>query len=73
MAEIGGFGDDDVAFTQFLVKEVGVATVPGSSFFHDAASGRGYIRFAYPKQEPTLYEVARRLARLPRAVEKLKR
>lgn len=73
MAEIGAFGDDDVAFTQFLVKDVGVATVPGSSFFHNPASGRGYIRFAYPKQEPTLDEVARRLAKLPRAVEKLRR
>ncbi len=73
MADIGGFGDDDVAFTQFLVKDVGVATVPGSSFFHDPARGRRYIRFAYPKREETFDDVARRLARLPKAVAKLKR
>ena len=73
MSEIGEFAQDDVAFTQFLVKEIGVATVPGSSFFHQPRDGRRYIRFAYPKQDPTLDEVARRLARLPRAVEKLKR
>jgi len=73
ISDIAEFGQDDVAFTQFLVKELGVATVPGSSFFHDPQPGRHYIRFAYPKQEPTLDEVARRLARLPRAVEQLKR
>ncbi|TMJ02222.1 MAG: aminotransferase class I/II-fold pyridoxal phosphate-dependent enzyme [Bacillati bacterium ANGP1] len=73
MSESGEFAQDDVAFTQFLVKEIGVATVPGSSFFHQPRDGRRYIRFAYPKQDPTLDEVARRLARLPRAVEKLKR
>ena len=72
MSEIGEFAQDDVAFTQFLVKEIGVATVPGSSFFHRPRDGRRFIRFAYPKQDPTLDEVARRLARLPRAVEKLK-
>ncbi len=72
MSEISEFATDDVAFTQFLVKDVGVATVPGSSFFHEPRHGRRYIRFAYPKQDPTLDEVARRLARLPRAVEKLK-
>jgi len=73
ISDISEFGQDDVAFTQFLVKELGVATVPGSSFFHHPQPGRRYIRFAYPKQEPTLDEVARRLARLPRAVEQLKR
>jgi len=44
-----------------LIREAGVATVPGSSFFHDPSSGRGYVRFAYPKREETLQEAARRL------------
>lgn len=65
MTDISGFGaTDDVAFSQFLVKDVGVATVPGSSFYHEAARGRRYVRFAYPKKEETLAEVERRLGRL---------
>lgn len=65
MTDIGGFGyHDDVAFSQMLVKDIGVAAVPGSSFYHDAAQGRRYVRFAYPKKEETLAEVGRRLARL---------
>ncbi len=55
---------DDVTFSAMLVKDVGVATVPGGSFFHDPAMGRDYVRFAYPKREATLEEVDRRLSRL---------
>ena len=41
MAGIDAFGaTDDVAFARHLVREIGVATVPGSSFFHDKALGR---------------------------------
>jgi aspartate/methionine/tyrosine aminotransferase len=53
------FGDH--LFARRLIREAGVATVPGSSFFHDPSSGRGYVRFAYPKREETLQEAARRL------------
>ncbi len=60
--------EDDVTFARRLVEEVGVATVPGSSFFHDPARGRGVVRFAYPKREETLEEAARRLARLAERV-----
>jgi len=64
MTEISGLGyDDDVAFAKMLVTDAGVASVPGSSFYHDPARGRRYIRFAYPKREETLAEVGRRLAR----------
>ncbi len=73
MASIAPFGRDDVAFTHYLINDVGVAAVPGSSFFRDGARGRGYIRFAYPKRDETLNEVERRLARLPHPSEKLKR
>jgi len=62
---------DDVTFAHSLVKDVGVATVPGSSFYHDPSMGRRFIRFAYPKKEETLAEVARRLAKL-RTTAKLK-
>jgi aspartate/methionine/tyrosine aminotransferase len=54
--------------TMHLITEVGVAPVPGSSFFHEPAHGRRYVRFAFPKREETFDEVRARLARLrPRA------
>jgi aminotransferase len=67
MAEIDGLGwEDDVAFTQHLVETVGVAVVPGSSFYSDAGQGRHLVRLAFCKKEETLDEAARRLARLRR-------
>jgi aminotransferase len=55
---------DDVAFTRYLISEIGVAAVPGSSFFADPADGRHLIRFAFPKREQTLLEAADRLRNL---------
>ena len=57
-------GRDDVAFARRLVTEVGVAAVPGSSFYADPAKGRDKIRFAFPKRLETLEAAADRLARL---------
>jgi aminotransferase len=56
--------DDDVAFARHLVEEVGVAVVPGSSFYLDPADGRRQVRFAFCKKDATLDEAERRLARL---------
>jgi aspartate/methionine/tyrosine aminotransferase len=53
---------DDTDFSLWLTKEVGVTSIPGSSFFHDKALGRDLVRFAYPKKEATLQEAASRLA-----------
>jgi aspartate/methionine/tyrosine aminotransferase len=53
---------DDTDFSLWLTKEVGVTSIPGSSFFKDKALGRDLVRFAYPKKEATLQEAARRLA-----------
>jgi aminotransferase len=55
---------DDVEFARRLVREVGVATVPGSSFFQDKELGRKYIRFCFCKRDETLDEAARRLRKL---------
>jgi aspartate/methionine/tyrosine aminotransferase len=55
---------DDVAFAQRLVREVGVAAVPGSSFYTEPARGRNKIRFAFPKRLETLQLAAARLAAL---------
>jgi aminotransferase len=65
MTDISAFGaDDDVAFARFLVRDIGVATVPGSSFFQDKALGRPYVRFCFCKKDETLDEAIRRLRRL---------
>ncbi|MEK6985207.1 MAG: aminotransferase class I/II-fold pyridoxal phosphate-dependent enzyme [Candidatus Thermoplasmatota archaeon] len=53
---------DDTAFAMWLTETVGVACIPGSSFFSDPAAGRNLVRFAYPKKPATLDEAARRLA-----------
>jgi aminotransferase len=55
MTDISGFGyGSDLEFAQYLVRDIGVATVPGSSFYHDPALGRTKIRFAFPKKMETL-------------------
>jgi aminotransferase len=65
MTDIGAFGfSDDVAFARHLVKDVGVAAVPGSSFYQDAAKGRTKLRFCFCKRDETLAEADRRLAKL---------
>ncbi|HEY7513085.1 MAG TPA: aminotransferase class I/II-fold pyridoxal phosphate-dependent enzyme [Vicinamibacteria bacterium] len=63
MTEIDGFGfGDDVAFVRHLVETVGVAAVPGSSFYSDPADGRRQVRFAFCKRDATLDEAGRRLS-----------
>ena len=65
MTEIDGLGwDDDVAFARHLVQDIGVAVVPGSSFYHEAADGRRQVRFAFCKKDATFDEAERRLAKL---------
>jgi len=63
LVDIGEFGwDDDVAFAEWLAREVGVAGVPGSSFFREPV--RHLIRFHFAKQAGTLDEAGARLQRL---------
>ena len=65
MTDIGGFGfADDVEFSRYLVQDVGVAAVPGSSFYHDPALGRTKVRFTFCKRDETLLEAGRRLQAL---------
>ena len=58
--------EDDTAFAMFLVKEIGVATVPGSSFYAHPGLGRTKIRFCFPKTDDMLIEAGRRLQKLAR-------
>jgi aminotransferase len=64
MTDISVFGfDNDVEFARYLVKEVGVAAVPGSSFYKTNA-GRTKLRFCYCKKDETLQEADKRLEKL---------
>jgi len=62
VAKLGGA--HDVEFVKKLVAEVGVAGVPGSSFYAPPERGRTKVRFMWAKREETLHEAGRRLARL---------
>jgi aminotransferase len=56
-------GDDDVTFAKWLASDVGVATVPGSSFYRRGSpDGRRYVRFAFCKKTETMEAAAERLA-----------
>ena len=56
--------EDDVTFAMRLIREPGVAGVPGSSFFSRPELGRTKLRFAFPKRTETLEAAAERLARI---------
>ncbi len=63
MADIAEFGwESDVAFCEWMAREVGVAAVPGSSFFREPV--RHLIRFHFAKRVATLAEAGERLGRL---------
>lgn len=65
MTDISAFGfADDIQFVNYLVKEVGVAAVPGSSFYRDPRDGASQVRFAFCKKTETLDAAAERLGRL---------
>jgi aminotransferase len=64
MTDISPFGfSDDVEFARYLVKDVGVAAVPGSSFYKTGA-GRTKLRFCFCKKDETLQEADRRMGKL---------
>ena len=65
MTDISRFDySDDVAFAKFLVEKIGVAVVPGSSFYNDARDGASQVRFTFCKKESTLAAAEERLSKL---------
>lgn len=63
LMDVSEFGvKDDNAFCEWMTKEVGVATVPGSSFFWEDVNN--YIRFHFAKKDETLIEALNRLESL---------
>ena len=64
LCDITPFGfDDDTEFAHWLVSTVGVAGVPGSSFYSRPELGRHLIRFTFCKTPDVLNAAAERLAR----------
>jgi aminotransferase len=69
MTDISSFGfPDDVTFARHLVESIGVAAVPGSSFYQSPGNegGRQKLRFAFCKKSETLDAAAERLMKLSR-------
>lgn len=63
LADISRLGfDDDLAFCRWMAKEIGVAGVPGSYFFHEPV--KHLVRLNFAKRDETLFEVGRRLANI---------
>ncbi|MFA7304930.1 MAG: aminotransferase class I/II-fold pyridoxal phosphate-dependent enzyme [Methanoregula sp.] len=60
--DIADFGMSDTEFARFLVEKIGVAAVPGSSFYHDG--GETKLRFTFSKKDETLLDACDRLAKL---------
>ncbi|MCI4364360.1 MAG: aminotransferase class I/II-fold pyridoxal phosphate-dependent enzyme, partial [Thermoplasmata archaeon] len=56
--------EDDTAFAMWLITHVGVATVPGSSFYAHPELGRTKIRFCFPKTQAVLRDAGERLLKL---------
>jgi aspartate/methionine/tyrosine aminotransferase len=71
MTDIAAFGfPDDVAFARYLVQDVRVAAVPGSSFYRDHSLGRTKLRFCFSKRDETMQEADRRFTALARHLKR---
>jgi aspartate/methionine/tyrosine aminotransferase len=65
MTDITAFGfADDVAFSRHLVTDIGVAAVPGSSFYKTPGAGNSKVRFCFCKKDETLSAAEERLGQL---------
>lgn len=63
LVDISEFGwKDDYEFCKWMAKEIGVAAVPGSSFFREDVNN--YIRFHFAKKDETLIEAINRLKKI---------
>ena len=63
MVDVSEFGvSDDLVFCEWLARKVGVAAVPGSSFFREPV--HNLIRFHFAKQPETLNAAGERLLKL---------
>jgi len=74
MTDISAFGfADDVEFTRYLVQEIGLAPVPGSSFYRNPRDGAQQVRFAFCKKPETLDAAAGKLQKLAETLHRRRR
>ena len=67
MADISEFGfPNDIEFTKHLIREIGVAVVPGSSFYENRSMGSQMVRFCFCKKDETLEAAVENLQKLKR-------
>jgi aspartate/methionine/tyrosine aminotransferase len=59
--------ENDIAFCEYLIKEVGVVAIPTSVFYLNPEDGKNLVRFTFCKDEETLKAAVERMK------EKLKR
>lgn len=65
MTDTSGFeSPNDLSFVRYLIEEIGVAAVPGSSFYSEPCKGAHKVRFCFCKKYETLREAERRLSSL---------
>jgi aminotransferase len=65
MLDISRFGyASDIEFAHWMTREIGVAPVPGSSFF--ASAENRYVRLNFAKRAETLHRAGERLLKLAR-------
>jgi aminotransferase len=63
LVDVSEFGvKDDAEFCRWMIRELGVAAVPGSSFFRDPVNH--LIRFNFAKRDETLHAAGERLLRM---------
>ena len=62
--------NDDVSFVRYLIETLGLAAVPGSSFFAHPGRGSQQVRFCFCKKYETLEMAKQQLAKLKEMVEK---
>jgi aminotransferase len=64
MADFGDRFPDATRAAETILEQLGIATVPGTAFYRNAADGRTQLRFCFAKQMPDLEEACRRLRTL---------
>lgn len=69
LVDISEFGySNDLEFCERMAKEVGVAAVPGSSFFKENI--KNFIRFHFAKKDETLFSALDRLSDIYKKMKK---
>ena len=65
MTDVSGFGfESDLAFVRHLIDDIGVASVPGSSFYAQPGGGSQQVRFCFCKKYETLESARHQLMKL---------